>query len=215
MSQSESNDDEGMGGMAAALFAPMRNLFSTARSHFFSCADGADGGQFAVVLALSLFSIIHSVPSSFASQPDREKSAHCRAVTSLEGRKKKIASISRDHAVVNWAIAYDEGLFHSNLCWWQYRMARSALYLAYFSTEARKPTSSQAKEILSQLARMETVVRIPGFASLGAFTSYFPDETVAALGDWQKRDIAKGIARTTSPLRHTFYRENKNQFRDF
>ena len=95
---------------------------------------------------------------------------------------------------MSMGIANPNGSFGTGLCWWQSRFHRAALYLMTFNAEAPKPSSSEARAIMNQVAHFKPVT-VPGFADLLSFTQSFPKELESVLSNWELRDT------TSNPIR--------------
>lgn len=89
-----------------------------------------------------------------------------------------------------WRISFDNppGPLGTGLCWWHSRLQRSIIYLAEMAPEMAKPTDSQAREIIKKLIKMDSVVTIPGYMKLNAFTYDYRSIIEDELGKWQLHD---------------------------
>jgi len=86
------------------------------------------------------------------------------------------------------AVANQGGLFNDGVCWWHSRLQRSALYLATFRPDLPKASYSRGLAIINELARMDRVVVIPGYATFEAFSRDYEREIIKRLEAWQISD---------------------------
>lgn len=80
------------------------------------------------------------------------------------------------------------GLFGKGTCWWHSSLTRAAAYLAYYDPTARKPTQSEARDIIEKLSQMNEVVRIPGYQNWNHFSGAHQLLIQDKLNSWQKSE---------------------------
>ena len=80
------------------------------------------------------------------------------------------------------------GISNGGVCWWHSRLLRSAIYLTRFNPKGRRPTPSEAAEIIRDLIHFRGVVTISGFENFRQFSSAFRKEMQHQLNQWQVRD---------------------------
>lgn len=80
------------------------------------------------------------------------------------------------------------GLINGGVCWWHSRFTRNALYLAVYRPDLRRPTRSQAIDIIDDIRDGDRVVTIPGYSNLREFSRDFQREIQDELEAWQKVD---------------------------
>ncbi len=78
------------------------------------------------------------------------------------------------------------GSWNTGLCWWHSRFQRAAVYLVDFAPDLPRPTPAEAKLLFRQITNFMPI-SVPGFATLPAFTSSYPQELEDVLSEWQRR----------------------------
>ncbi|MBU6154322.1 MAG: hypothetical protein KGP28_08485 [Bdellovibrionales bacterium] len=82
----------------------------------------------------------------------------------------------------------DGGLFDGGVCWWHSRLQRSSIYLARFEPGLPRPSRGEAKTIIENLVRLNSVVTIPGYSNFNSFSRDYQELIQQALNEWQLRD---------------------------
>lgn len=131
-----------------------------------------------IIYAISALTISFS---AFAIQPSSEQ-------TFCSDREQKgfVQELINDH-VNTVGFRNKGGLINGGVCWWHSRLTRNAAYLAYFSPEKPKPTSSEeVKAVLRQLRKGNAPVEVPGFKNLYSFTRAYSKTVQKYLDHWQR-----------------------------
>lgn len=83
------------------------------------------------------------------------------------------------------------GLFNQGVCWWHSRFQRSAIYLAEFRPDFKKPTRAQAGLLADALIQMNRVVTIPGYATIEEFSQ---DQFLAIQDELEEWQLSAGLS---------------------
>ncbi|MCM2281432.1 MAG: hypothetical protein NDI61_06255 [Bdellovibrionaceae bacterium] len=86
------------------------------------------------------------------------------------------------------SFANQGGLFNGGVCWWHSLFQRAVWYLAVFRPDLPKPTPTEAKFLIHQLARGKDVIEIPGFSNLHEFSRAHRGLIQEKLEQWQVSD---------------------------
>ena len=85
------------------------------------------------------------------------------------------------------------GIGNGGVCWWHSRFQRNALYLTYYTPNARKPTPQEARQIINDIRNYRGVIEINGFENFYDFSKEYKNEIQSELEAWQ---IYEGVRLT-------------------
>ncbi|GAB4011972.1 MAG: hypothetical protein Fur0010_07260 [Bdellovibrio sp.] len=131
-----------------------------------------------LTLAIALSSI-----SAFGANTSVGKIDFCR--DRVEGNYVQELLKERESRM---AFANHGGLANGGVCWWHSRFQRNAAYLTFYSPEKKRPTDSEAKDIIKDIRKGKKVVEIPGFRNFNEFSRAFASEIQDRLEGWQRTD---------------------------
>lgn len=121
--------------------------------------------------------------NAFAQKPSFTEEQFCQDRQDL----KFVKDLTLDYTNL-MAFRNHGGLLNGGVCWWHSRFQRNSLYLTIYKPDLAKPTTEEAKKLITEIRKAKNVVVIPGFRNFREFSMAFEGEIQTEIETWQKLD---------------------------